>query len=241
MKCTTPEWHPQLTSTNTVLVERVRAGQALPDGFVLAAREQTAGRGRSGRRWQARPGRDLTFSVLVRAPITFPHIASLPMAAALGIAAALEALGVSVQTKWPNDLLVARRKICGVLAESCGSDVAVVGIGLNVNMRSEEAAEIDQPATSIAMETGEEYDVDEALGFVLPRVEEWIDRWRSSGFSGLRTAWTQRCIQVGEYVEVGDGTARQTGMLLGFGDAGQMLLREDDGRQREVWVGDVTH
>lgn len=240
MKCTAPEWHPQLTSTNSVLIERVRSGAALPDGFVLAAREQTAGRGRSDRRWVAHAGRDLTFSFLLRGPIEFPRIASLPMAAVLGVADALEALGLVVHTKWPNDLLVERRKICGVLAESCAVDAVVVGIGLNVNMRREEADSIGRPVTSIAMEMGQEYDVQETLGFVLPPIERSISRWRAHGFAGLRDAWTQRCANVGEYVEVGDGQERRTGVVLGFGAAGQMLLREDDGRQSEVWVGDLT-
>ncbi len=240
MKCTNPEWHQQLTSTNSVLIERVRSGASLPDGFVLAAREQTAGRGRSDRRWVAHAGRNLTFSFLLRGPIDFPRIASLPMASALGVADALETLGLVVQTKWPNDLLIERRKICGVLAESCAADAVIVGIGLNVNMRREEAESIGRPATSIAMEKGEEYDVQETLGFVLPPIERWISRWRAHGFSALREAWTQRCANVGEYVEVGDGEERKTGVVMGFGEAGQMLLREDDGRRIEVWVGDVT-
>ena len=240
MKCSAPEWHRQLTSTNSVLIERMRAGESLPDGFILAAYEQTAGRGRAGRSWFARPGCNLTFSLLLRGPVVFPEIASLPMAVALGVATALEALGIEVQTKWPNDLLVKRRKICGILAESCAPEATVVGLGLNVNMRADEAAEIDQPATSIAIEKGEAYDVQEALGFLLPHIETCIVIWRTHGFAGLQEAWTQRCAHVGEYVQVRDGRQKQTGTLLGFGSAGQMLLREENGDQREVWVGDLS-
>ena len=119
------------------------------------------------------------------------------MAVALGVATALEALGIDVQTKWPNDLLVKRRKICGILAERCAPEATVVGLGLNVNMRADEAAEIDQPATSIAIEKGEAYDVQEALGFLLPHIETWIVSWRTRGFAGLQEAWTQRCVHVG--------------------------------------------
>ncbi len=240
MKFLTPEWYQQLSSTNSVLVERVRGGEALPDGFVLAAREQTAGRGRYSRVWAARPGRDLTFSFLLRERMVFPQIVSLPLATALGVAMALEELGIEVQTKWPNDLLVKRKKICGVLAESCEAEVLIVGVGLNINMSAEEAKGIDKPATSLSIETGEEYAVEEALGFVLPHMGVWIERWRQAGFAALKEAWTQRCFNVGEYVQVGEGEGRKTGVLLGFGAAGQMLLREDDGQQTEVWVGDVA-
>lgn len=240
MKFLAPEWHQRLSSTNSILGERVHAGEGLPDGFVLAAREQTAGRGRFNRVWLAQPGLNLTFSFLLRTRTTFPQIVSLPMATALGVAAALGELGLEVQTKWPNDLLVAGHKICGVLAESSESGAVVVGIGLNVNMRAEEAARVGKPATSIYVETGEEYVVEEVLGFVLPHVERWINRWQAHGFAALKEAWTQHCFNLGEYVQVGEGEGQKTGVLLGFGEAGQMLLREDDGQQSEVWAGDVA-
>lgn len=240
MKFLVPEWYQQLSSTNSVLVERVRGGEALADGFVLAAREQTAGRGRYSRVWAARPGRDLMFSFLLRGRFVFPQIVSLPLAAALGVAMGLEGLGIAVQTKWPNDLLVNRRKICGVLAESCAAEALVVGIGLNINMSAEEAKLIDKPATSLAIETGEEYVVEEALGFLLPHIGTWVENWQKGGFSALKDEWTKRCFNMGEYVQVGEGEGRKTGVLLGFGSAGQMLLREDDGQQTEVWVGDVA-
>ena len=92
---------------------------------------------------------------------------------------------------------------------------------------------------SIAIEKGEAYDVQEALGFLLPHIETWIVSWRTRGFAGLQEAWTQRCVHLGEYVQVRDGRHKQTGTLLGFGSAGQMLLREENGDQREVWVGDL--
>ena len=240
MKFLAPEWYQQLSSTNSVLVDRVRGAEALADGFVLAAREQTAGRGRYSRVWAARPGRDLMFSFLLRGRFVFPQIVSLPLAAALGVATGLEALGIAVQTKWPNDLLVNRRKICGVLAESCTAEALVVGIGLNINMSAEEAKLIDKPATSLAIETGEEYVVEEALGFLLPHIGTWVGNWQKGGFSALKDEWRKRCFNMGEYVQVGEGEGRKTGVLLGFGSAGQMLLREDDGQQTEVWVGDVA-
>jgi len=240
VKFIAPEWYQQLSSTNSVLVERVRGGEVLPDGFVLAAHEQTAGRGRYSRVWAARPGRDLTFSFLLRGRMAFPQVVSLPLATALGVASALEELGIEAQTKWPNDLLVQRKKICGILAESCDEDALVVGVGLNINMDRDEADRIGQPATSVAIETGEEYVVEEALGFLLPHIGAWIECWQREGFAGLKEAWTRRCFNMGEYVQVGEGKGRKTGVLIGFGDAGQLLLREDDGQQTEVWVGDVA-
>ena len=237
MNFPTPQWHDELPSTNTTLAEWSREGRNLPDGYVLAARAQTAGRGRYQRRWLARPGRNLTFSTLLRCQAPQMQLLSLPMAAALGVAAYLEANGLVAQTKWPNDVLVDGRKICGILAER--GEGVVLGMGLNVNMDADEAAAIDRPATSMRIETGREYAVEAVLDELLHHLAVWIGRWQAGGFAALREAWGVRCANIGEYVEVGEGADRRTGVVLGFGEAGQLLLREDDGTRGEVWTGDV--
>lgn len=245
MKFFSPEWHERLTSTNTVLTECLKAGEELPSGFVLAARQQTAGRGRYERKWVSRSGRDLTFSFLLRTRVGFPRVLSLPMATALGVAVVLEAFGIEVQTKWPNDLLVGGRKICGILAErgerSQGEESAVVvGVGLNVNMDQTEARAIDRPVTSMRIETGREYATEEILERVLQELCGWIERWEEAGFSSLRNGWESRCTHLGGYVTIGEGSSRHSGTLEGFGQTGQLLLREDGGALREIWAGDLN-
>jgi len=237
MKLQRPQWYDELPSTNTTLSEWLRDGQELPDGFVLAARAQTAGRGRYERRWLTQPGRSLTFSMLLHSKAPNMQLLSLPMAAALGVAAYLDASGVAAQTKWPNDVLVGGHKICGILAER--GEAVVLGIGLNVNMDANEAAAIDRPATSLLIEVGEERAIEEVLDELLIYLEEWIGRWEDGGFAALRGAWEARSANIGEYVEVGEDADRRTGVVLGFGAAGQLLLREDDGMRAEVWAGDV--
>ena len=143
MKFSKPEWHAQLSSTNTVISQRLREGEPLPDGFVLAAHEQTAGRGRLGRSWQSKVGHNLTFSFLIHRINDLSQMMSLPMAVAIAVAVVMEQYGVEVQTKWPNDLLIKKRKICGILAERFQMDAIVVGIGINVNMCREDADQID--------------------------------------------------------------------------------------------------
>jgi BirA family biotin operon repressor/biotin-[acetyl-CoA-carboxylase] ligase len=233
-----PEWHDQITSTNTVLLERLRLGQALPSGFVLAAREQTAGRGRQGRSWISRPGRDLTFSVLMRTAAGYPALLSLPMAAALGVAAALEEYGVHGRTKWPNDVQVSGRKICGILAEREGSGL-VVGIGVNVNAEAADLARLDRPATSLRLETGREYPVESVLDRVLAHLAVWTEHWEEAGFAGLRQAWLARCVGLGEPVAVQVGAVLRRGILAGFGPDGELLLTTADGAVQPVWSGEV--
>ena len=232
-----PQWHDELPSTNTTLADWLREGRELPDGFVLAARAQTAGRGRYERRWLVQPGRNLTFSMLLRSKVPPLQLLSLPMAAALGVAAYLEENGIAAQTKWPNDVLVGGRKICGILAER--NEDVVLGIGLNVNMDADAAAAIDRPATSLRIEMDRERAVEDVLDELLVHLQTWIGRWEQGGFAALREAWEFRCANIGQYVEVSEDADRRTGVVLGFGAAGQLLLREDDGTQAEVWAGDV--
>ena len=238
MRFLAPEWHERLTSTNTVLLERLKEGEELDSGFVLAAREQTEGRGRYERKWVSEKGGNLAFSFLLRTEVGVPQVLSLPQAVALGVGEALGDFGIEAWVKWPNDLLAGERKICGILAEREGEGL-VVGVGVNVNMGAEEAEGIDRPATSMRIESGREFAVGGLLERVLERLPAWIEAWEKGGFGALREAWTARCVGLGEGVEVGEARERLEGILEGFGEAGQMLLRQAGGRVREVWSGDV--
>ena len=245
MRFCEPEWHDRLASTNTVLMDRLRGGEDLPHGFVLAAREQTAGRGRYKRPWVSGVGQNLTFSFLWITPADFPRLSSLPMAVAVGLSEALEIFGVQAQTKWPNDLLISGAKLSGMLAEryeAAGSDVhrIVMGIGVNVNMEGREAVLIDRAATSMRIETGKIYDVEAVLRRVLQVLPDWLMRWESGGFPAIREGWIDRCSLVGERVTVGEGEDRREGVLEGFGEEGQLLLKCDSGEIRAVWAGDVA-
>jgi len=241
----TPEWHDQLPSTNTHLLERLSRGASFPSGFVLAAREQTAGRGRYQRQWVAQAHQNLTFSCLLVTQAIFPQLASLPMAIALGVSDALHTFDISAQTKWPNDILVDQAKICGMLLERSeathpeGTPI-IIGIGLNVNMDATTVALIDRPATSMHLETGREYDIDDVLIQLLTAIAPWIDRWQDDGFGALQATWVQRCAYLNEEISVGEGDDIKIGILTGFGKHGQLLLRTNTGQSQEIWAGDVA-
>ena len=245
MNFLTPEWHDQLASTNTHLLQSLSKGERLSSGFVIVAREQTAGRGRYQRQWIARANENLTFSFLLITKAAFSQLTSLPIAIALGVSDALKTYRISTRTKWPNDVLIDGAKICGMLLERSDQKqpdgtAIVVGIGLNLNMDATTAALIDRPVTSMRLETGCEYDLEQVLAQVLSSTAPWIDRWENGGFTALRTAWEHRCVYLGEQISVGEGDDVKTGVLEGFGDCGQLLLRGSDGRVREIWAGDVA-
>jgi BirA family transcriptional regulator, biotin operon repressor / biotin---[acetyl-CoA-carboxylase] ligase len=149
-----------------------------PEGAVVVAGEQTAGRGRLGRRWLAPAGTSLLFSVQLRPHIDSARLPELTGIAATACAEALEAMtGVAVEVEHPNDLLVGGRKVGGILAEAREGRV-VLGIGINVNFAEDDLpTEVDRPATSLLVETGRQTDRAELLVEVLERLERRYRDW----------------------------------------------------------------
>lgn len=151
-----------------------------PEGALVAADEQTAGRGRLGRRWLAPAGTSLLCSLQLRPAIASERLPELTGVAALACAEAVAALaGLKPELKFPNDLLFGGRKLAGVLAEAREERV-VLGIGVNVNVAAEQLPrEVDRPATSLLVETGREHDRAELLAELLERLERRYDAWLS--------------------------------------------------------------
>lgn len=236
------EWVASLPSTNTALRQRIAAGEAVRPGAVLAAHHQTAGRGRQERVWQSGAGGNLTFSCL-GPPASPARIVSLPMAAALAVTDLLAQYGIGAATKWPNDVLVGGKKICGLLAETAadanGTDVGlVIGIGLNVNMRAADAAAIERPATSMHILTGRTYKVTSILDALLPLLAHRLRQWRADGFNALRSDWEARAMWRNRTVALHTAAGPVTGVLRGYGDSGSMLL-EVDGDTRTIWSAEL--
>jgi BirA family biotin operon repressor/biotin-[acetyl-CoA-carboxylase] ligase len=230
------QWYERLPSTNTFLKELAGLKKQLPSGTVVAAREQTQGRGRREREWLSSEGENLTFSVLLRATCEPVKLPSAAMAAALAVAELLESEGVDASLKWPNDVLVNGKKICGILSEGIPGGV-IIGIGLNVNMRS--ADHIDQPATSVRIETGKRSNVEALLDGLLKPLSVRLDEWAQGGFSKVRKDWEANVPTLGKTVTVRDGGAVRTGILTGFGKNGELLLGDERGNVMPIWAGDV--
>jgi BirA family biotin operon repressor/biotin-[acetyl-CoA-carboxylase] ligase len=152
-----------------------------PEGALVTAGEQTAGRGRLGRRWLAPAGTSLLCSLQLRPDVPGERLPELTGVAAHAVGEAVAALtGLETELKFPNDVLVDGRKLAGVLAEAREGRV-VLGIGINVNVADEELPlEVDRPATSLLAETGRELDRAELLAEVLDRLERRYDAWLSA-------------------------------------------------------------
>ncbi|MHC4887234.1 MAG: biotin--[acetyl-CoA-carboxylase] ligase [Planctomycetota bacterium] len=243
-----PEWVDQTPSTNQVLTDRIRAGQGLPTGAIVAAHEQTAGRGRLGRGWFSPARQNLTFSFALAEPAPLCAVPSLPMATSLGIVDFLQSLGVKgVRPKWPNDVLVGTKKIAGILAEV--TDLAdnyansiVVGIGLNINMGTNDIASIDKPSTSVLVETGARHAPSELLPQLLDCLCPWIDRWLVDGFAGIESHWSERASFNGMSVTIEESPGvREEVEAVGYGTSGELLvLRPGESHPQAVWAADIV-
>jgi BirA family biotin operon repressor/biotin-[acetyl-CoA-carboxylase] ligase len=238
-----------LGSTNDEAKTLARAGA--PDGTIVWADEQTAGRGRRGRRWLSPPG-NLYLSLVLRPEGAPARAAQLGFVAALGLGDALRplvlgktlaALGgpaLNLRYKWPNDLLANGRKLAGILLESETSakdrvDFVVLGIGVNIISAP---ADVEFPATSLVAEGVAGVTPADVLEGFARHFAGWARRWRAEGFAPLRLAWLEGASGLGERVRVRLDHDTLFGRFQGLDDDGALVLDAADGRRR-IAAGEV--
>lgn len=231
-------------STNADLLDLARGGA--PEGSVVVAGEQTAGRGRLGRAWVSAPGSGLWFSVLVRmAPD--PQRGLLPLLAGVAVAEAARRHGVVAALKWPNDVVVdgpaldggaGPRKLAGILAETDGEDAVVVGIGVNVTQTVEQ---LPVPmATSMLLE-GATATREELLLDILTVLHGQLGDLRRTGGDFVMDGYRERCLTIGRDVVVTLPSGEVIrGRAVGVGADGQLHVRTPE-KTVSVAAGDVTH
>lgn len=247
-------WLDHADSTNSVLAALAVGTQPWPHGSVVVTDDQTAGRGRLGRVWTAPPGGSLAVSVLLRPEFPWAAWAWLPLLAGVAMADSVRAAGVDAVVKWPNDVLVGERKVCGVLAEALpdGSG-AVVGAGLNHALTM---GQLPVPtATSLAV-LGVTADVDALVADFVGTLLSLVDDLRASGgdaqSSGTRATVVGRCGTLGRRVRVvlPDGRV-VVGTAVGLESDGRLIVARDDAASSDakrpdpnpmsVSAGDVEH
>jgi BirA family biotin operon repressor/biotin-[acetyl-CoA-carboxylase] ligase len=212
-----------------------RAAAGAPEGLVVAADLQTAGRGRLDRTWEAEPGTSLLVSILLR-PADLPVPRWHLVTAAVGLAArraCQQAAGFTPDLKWPNDLLVGDRKLAGILAEARG-DALVIGMGCNVHDAPPGAAWADAAA-------GRSVDRSDLLGAWLAALDDSLGRW-----DAVSADYAVSCATVGRMVAVQLGGGAATGRVLvgraeAVDDQGRLVVRPATGPAVAIAAGDVTH
>ncbi len=211
-------------STNDIAAELAREGA--PEGTVVTALLQSKGRGRRGRQWHALPGESALVSVVLRPTLPLNQFHQLAFVAAVAVGSCLEECGVRSELKWPNDVLVDDKKICGILVETAGS-AAVVGIGINVK-QTDFPLGLNAQATSVALCGGNCLDVDAVVDMLLRHLFSVY----SQPFEEILGRWRKYMWGVGRRVKIVTEGETVSGKISGVDSYCALLL--DDGQRRIV-------
>lgn len=237
-----------LPSTNTYLFEQGKTGAA--EWSVVIAEEQTAGKGRRQRRWESRRGKSILLSLLLRPSLESRYLNLLNLFTALTLARYLETCGeknshpaLEISLKWPNDLFIRGKKICGILLEASFAgerlDYLVIGIGLNVNQDATDFSEEIRPvATSLKLASGQEWERESLLAGFLEAFYEDYRRFFPGNFAPLVQLYKQKVLFLGKPVSVNSGSEKIRGIFRDLTAEGYLVL-ERNGRRTLITSGDI--
>lgn len=239
----TLHYFDSVDSTNTVAHRLATDGAA--EGTVVIADSQTKGRGRLGRSWVSPPRRNLYMSVILRPAIVAGAAPPLSLVAGVAVAETIRDWTPRAVLKWPNDVLIDRRKVSGVLTEMEADDgwvrFVIVGIGVNINSTADDfPAELRDTAVSLRDIVGAPVDRTAFAESLLSRLEQRYDQFLHGGFVIIRPVCERLSGLTGQHVQVDDGAHRYAGLVTGIAANGSLCLRDATGRDIEVLVGDVS-
>ena len=235
-------WLDSIDSTNS---EALRRLADVPSGTVIAAREQTAGRGQRGNTWFTQPGQNLTFSIVLKFEGVFPvsRAVWLNYLSSLAVAQFLRSFDVSCEIKWPNDVYVGKRKKCGILIGNQlgggGLASAVLGIGININQK--ELLQLAN-ATSLSLCTSKEYAVEECLQRFLGIFEELLPKVFEDG-TGLFDAYSSQLFRKGVSARYYDILREEEfdGVIRGVEPDGRLCIIDAAGKCRYYHFKEVSY
>ena len=225
----------EINSTN----EAAKAEHNSPDGTVFISDVQTAGKGRLGRSWISPRGTGIWMSLLLKPDIPLTDISQLTLIAGIAVC---RAIGGASKIKWPNDIVIGTKKVCGILTEMSAEtdriNYIVCGIGINVNTK-EFPAELSDKATSILIETGNMTDRCSLIAKVMNEIEPLYEKFIANGFSPLADEYKKNCVTLGREVKVTYRGKDIIGKAIDISSTGGLILDTTDGRI-EITSGEVS-
>ena len=231
----------EIDSTN-LWIKRL-AKEGAPEGTLALAEFQSAGRGRLGRSWEVPEGTSVMMSILLRPKFEPQYAPTLTLVMGMAVAKAVKSLGFDVSIKWPNDVVVSHKKICGILTEmgvrDGKIDYAVIGVGINVNIK-EFPEEMADKATSLYLESGKEFDRSQIPGLVMEAFEKYYEKFAATcDLSGLKEEYESILANYNQPVRV---LAKEPyeGVARGITDGGELLVEKTDGTIVAVSAGEVS-
>ena len=230
------------TDSTNLWIKRL-AKEGASEGTLALAEFQSAGRGRLGRSWEVPEGTSVMMSILLRPKFEPQYAPTLTLVMGMAVAKAVKNLGFDVSIKWPNDVVVSHKKICGILTEmgvrDGKIDYAVIGVGINVNIR-EFPEEMADKATSLYLESGREFDRSQIPGLVMEAFEEYYEKFAATcDLSGLKEEYESILANYNQPVRV---LAKEPyeGVARGITDGGELLVETTDGTIVAVSAGEVS-
>lgn len=233
----------EITSTNQYAKKIAEEGA--PEGTLVIADEQTQGKGRSGRSWKTPSGTAIAMTLLLRPKLPPERISMVTLVMGLAVTSACRALyGLPVGIKWPNDVVINGKKLCGILTELSmeltAVNYVVIGIGINVNVQ-EFPEEIAGTATSLLLELGRVENRAELIAVCMKYFEEYYEQFLQTGdLSGLLEQYNKLLLNKGRKVRVLEPGHEYVGTALGISGKGELLVRREDGTETRVYGGEVS-
>ena len=230
------------TDSTNLWIKRL-AKEGASEGTLALAEFQSAGRGRLGRSWEVPEGTSVKMSIILRPKFEPQYAPTLTLVMGMAVAKAVKNLGFDVSIKWPNDVVVSHKKICGILTEmgvrDGKIDYAVIGVGINVNIK-EFPEEMADKATSLYLESGKEFDRSQIPGLVMEAFEKYYEKFAATcDLSGLKEEYESILANYNQPVRV---LAKEPyeGVARGITDGGELLVEKTDGTIVAVSAGEVS-
>jgi len=232
----------KVASTNDVILQLAEGGAV--EGTTVAAESQSKGRGRQGRRWVSTEGKSLAFSILLKPRLHADEVSEITLAAAVAVAKTLEHYRLRPKIKWPNDILLSGKKVCGILTEMGPNKdkmiSVVLGIGINLNQAGKDfPPALRETATSLYRCSGRRADRTLFFQKLLVQLEEtyrWVEERR---FTKVLSEWRKRSDTLGRQVKVTQGPRHFFGQAVDVDEKGALLVRNDLGMVERVTSADV--
>ncbi len=225
---------------------RELAEQGALEGTVVVCESQTKGRGRRGRNWIHIPYKSIAFSIILRPPLIPSQVMQLPLMAGVALADTIRGVfKLNCSLKWPNDLLIKDKKLAGILAEISGDseeiNYIILGIGINVNSSPQDIPnDIKDIATSIFIETQNNYLRAELIAHILKKLEYWYNLYIKEGFLPIKKKWMEMNATIGRDVIIFLKDKKINGKATEIDNVGNLVILDESGFRQKVFYGDVS-
>lgn len=225
------EYFQRLESTNLEAIELIESG-SVGNGTVVITDQQFKGKGRQGRPWFSSPGKSVTFSIILQAKMPTEQIGLLSIATSVATAKSVEKFGLSPSLKWPNDIYLLGKKCGGILVQTRVSrtDItwAVIGIGINVNERTEELSdELQTTATTLIENKGTPLQRELVIAWILNSLEPTINQLTMGKSTTVREAWLTRCAHLNQTITFSENGQKKNGIFTGITESGAAVIALD--------------